>query len=1147
MPRALVTVAAVLLLALLAVAAVLFLRQRDVTDLIPRLHLPARETVHDPAALAAEAEAQRAPAAATTATPAAPTRTRADRRPAQLRIHGRVERDPRLPIAGAVLRVIDREVTGGASSSAWPFSGASGVAQVRADAPEHARAELPADGTFDITLDSVGQASELTVQLDHDHYMLPSLPVIDIGDVHGEHDLGTLKTILGALVTGRLVSFAQPSDAEIQVVAEIDMMAPARDPALFAAQIGTSQRQATRASADGVFRLRALAPCPQAYVRVACAEQAGRSIAFPLRAGETREVNVHAQRAATVVVTVRDDAGAALPEANVTLTTTAGALAGRAAVRSGKTDARGEVSLSGLTPGDVRVQVACAGFAAVKETKTLDAGTQSWTYALGFGAALKGRVATDAGAPIEGARIAFQPAASVPMFGDPTAMLAPETLASLADHARCKSDADGTFTLTGLPASGNVNVIVAHDEYAPKLESGVRVGRTDVNLVLLRRAEVTARVLDGERRTALAAFRVELVAPMAMGMEMSIHNQLVHDAADGRFAVQASPTRVTLRITAAGYGVLEQKLTPDPGARVDLGDLLLPPAASIAGRVVDEQGAPVAGARVRVRRGGVMDSEVFQVMRGGGAASSTSDADGAFVLRDVTPGKLRLLAVHPAFAEAESTRLEVLPGQTHRDVVLTLDHGGTIAGKLLLAPGTRAADWDVYAGSTRGGNVKNASVGGDGAFRIECLAPGTYNVQGMHSTGFSTAMQEAGVGDSDVPDIAKLMKRISQHMVQAQCVVKRGEVTHVELDASALEATGATLLCTVLVGDEPLRDGFLEVRAAGEGGRIVPIDKGRAEISGLRVGDVTLQARTGMGFAAIGDAQTTAIARADEEKEFTLRLAGGVLAGRVVDAQDGQPMRGATVRARRVDAVANASTEFGFALTDAQGEFRFRGLAAGTYTVVADEFLSSDPERASGRIEGLTLAASQRREDLVLRARRGAQITVQVRDGAGAPVVQAMVVLVDADGQPAATLPIAVTDRDGRADFAGLPDGPVRAVARVPHLAPGVSDLSRATSGSELTLDVVLLPGPLVTLRIEDARGQPLAGCRVAVKLGNAADAPWLSSHLLGITGTSAPEFDLGAMPSGTLRLRVEPPSGGGFEVERHVPPGRRAALVVSR
>ena len=36
-----------------------------------------------------------------------------------------------------------------------------------------------------------------------------------------------------------------------------------------------------------------------------------------------------------------------------------------------------------------------------------------------------------------------------------------------------------------------------------------------------------------------------------------------------------------------------------PGAQTDLGDIVLPPVAPISGRVVDDEGAPIAGARVR--------------------------------------------------------------------------------------------------------------------------------------------------------------------------------------------------------------------------------------------------------------------------------------------------------------------------------------------------------------------------------------------------------------------------------------------------------------------------------------------------------------------------------------------------------------------
>jgi protocatechuate 3,4-dioxygenase beta subunit len=396
------------------------------------------------------------------------------------------------------------------------------------------------------------------------------------------------------------------------------------------------------------------------------------------------------------------------------------------------------------------------------------------------------------------------------------------------------------------------------------------------------------------------------------------------------------------------------------------------------------------------------------------------------------------------------------------------------------------------------------------------------------------------MGGGDRPDFTSLFKNVLGSLVQTQCQVRKGETTTVELDATELRTGGSTLVVEVRIGEAPLAEGFLEVGSGGEGGRLTTIEGGKAEIHGLRPGTVTLQVRAGMSFAPLGPPQTTTIAGTGDEVRFTLRLPAGELAGKVVDADRGAPIRGACVRAHRADDVA--TVEVGFVLTSADGSFRFVGLAPGTYSVVADEALSRGTERSGGRVDGLALGAGEVRRDLVLHARTGAQVAVHVRDAAGVPVRHAMVMLVDGEGQPATSLPIAFTDGEGRADLAGLPTGPVRAVARAPSWAPGVSDLRQAAAGGELRLDVALARGTHVHLRLEDRKGQPLAGARVAVRIG---EGPWLSSRFLGGMAGSA-EVDVGTLAPGPVRVRVVEAQGRTFEVDRTIPSGIRATLTIT-
>ncbi|HVU03904.1 MAG TPA: carboxypeptidase regulatory-like domain-containing protein [Polyangiaceae bacterium] len=105
-----------------------------------------------------------------------------------------------------------------------------------------------------------------------------------------------------------------------------------------------------------------------------------------------------------------------------------------------------------------------------------------------------------------------------------------------------------------------------------------------------------------------------------------------------------SPGSIHLRITHPDYAVTELDLTVQSTGRADrsfdLPDVDLPEPGKIAGRVVDSDGNPVAGARVGV---GVVGA----YLPVGALASGTviTKSDGAFELEHVHPGKVEVQAV----------------------------------------------------------------------------------------------------------------------------------------------------------------------------------------------------------------------------------------------------------------------------------------------------------------------------------------------------------------------------------------------------------------------------------------------------------------------------------------------------------------------
>ncbi|HLU37990.1 MAG TPA: carboxypeptidase regulatory-like domain-containing protein, partial [Planctomycetota bacterium] len=355
---------------LAAGVAAFFLLQRD--DPAPDWATPATTPTADPTAPPATLSGGTTDTSRTDAdasTPRAGARTALGERAVHLRIRGRFEADPRLPLSGGVVVVVDREVAGSRRTTG-PFGDAySGLAVLAPHARERGRAEVASDGSFAVEVRTAGEPDQLTVRLDHDHYFLPTLPAIPIGDGSGERDLGSLHPVLGALVIGRLVDFPAPEETTVRLRAEMDMMAPARDPQLFAAQVAGSQRPPVHGRRDGTFALRAVPLTPGANVHAAHGDLIGTSTTFPLTAGETREVTVYAQQATTLLATVRDERGNPVEGAAVEVQATAGAFIGGETARAARTDAAGVAAVRGIVPGDARIHVQCAGFVGARQTE----------------------------------------------------------------------------------------------------------------------------------------------------------------------------------------------------------------------------------------------------------------------------------------------------------------------------------------------------------------------------------------------------------------------------------------------------------------------------------------------------------------------------------------------------------------------------------------------------------------------------------------------------------------------------------------------------------------------------------------------------------------------------------------------------------
>jgi RNA polymerase sigma-70 factor (ECF subfamily) len=314
------------------------------------------------------------------------------------------------------------------------------------------------------------------------------------------------------------------------------------------------------------------------------------------------------------------------------------------------------------------------------------------------------------------------------------------------------TDAEGKFRLDGL-APGEVVIRATHHSRGlfgrtgpTKVSEGVA---TVVRVEATTGAVVTGTVLREDETAAPGAVLRVAIGGVEKGMESLREKALAALEADteahpvgegGVFRVAGlAPGTYTLFAVAEGC-------TPVRGVEVVLaagevrdelrfvfrGERLL------TGRVVDENGSPIEGARITIR-----DMEEARVFHGGGVGAGATDADGRFRVPGLTAPQYRIWAQAPGCPEGVG---EGSPGGP--EVVLRLQRGLAIAGTVTDAesgkplPGIQIRAQFLRAGSINDLEGGSAVTGADGSFRMESLRVGPYRIVVGDTQGVSPYVPE---------------------------------------------------------------------------------------------------------------------------------------------------------------------------------------------------------------------------------------------------------------------------------------------------------------------------------------------------------------------------------------------------------------------
>jgi uncharacterized GH25 family protein len=489
-----------------------------------------------------------------------------------------------------------------------------------------------------------------------------------------------------------------------------------------------------------------------------------------------------------------------------------------------------------------------------------------------------------------------------------------------------RSEANGAFSFDGVPAGNKYTLRATKTGFAADEEGPIVVeagtDRGDLELKLDAGASIAFRLVTADD-VPVKDVDVKLTAQggprrrgMAMGGGSDVDRDKVTAQGDGKFLVKAlEPGTFDLTLAPPDFADISKPAVKlKSGETVDLGTLRVKESKSIAGRIVDATGQPVAGATV---------SGLWFEGTSGRSRDTKSNAEGRYRLSGLTDEPLRNLWVRAeGFATGE--REGATPGDTAVDFYL--QRTGSIVGKVVLPGGGVPAAFRVQAsaeakeGQERPGfRITMRAAGRDeekfftdpsGHFRLDDVEPGTVTITAVADGKSPARKTGVTVGPDQVADIGTLTLEDGKTL--------RGRVIAAKDDAPI---AGATVALSQPQGFGRMMGNDLPAAMAVSG-----ID-GRFEVSGLETRTYAIDANQPEYSSNSGRVEIPADR---EPEEFVIHLSkGGTVTGQVRDAAK-QPVPNAQVLLLSPGRGMEPQT----ASAGVDGRYSFEKITPGDYTII---------------------------------------------------------------------------------------------------------------------------------------------------------------------------------------------------------------------
>ncbi len=516
------------------------------------------------------------------------------------------------------------------------------------------------------------------------------------------------------------------------------------------------------------------------------------------------------------------------------------------------TDAQGRFLLQGLRPGPVFLgQVKAAGYADKSATAMM--GQTGWGE-VKAGETLHVDVALESGGSVTGKVTTMRDGASVPVAGAQVSVMPWSFQAAFTGWGTATTSEDGTYRVDGVPVNTEFSVSAGAPGFVSPnpMDEGSRakmpeVGGVVTKDVVLTSAGSVAGVVRNGKGVPVPGARVRTrIAPQGPGggrggmrsmfrqFMPGASNAVVLTDEEGRYRIDSVPSDERSIVEAEADEFVpgeSEPFTVRPG-EVATADVTVQGGATLRGRVIDDHGAVVAGARVRT---GHLDPDVdlatlqgFRADRYLDARVQSSDRDGWYEVTKIPAGRTLVKVEADGYVTYYRHDLMVQPDQLLENHMITLVKGETISGTV------RGEDGKPIVGAavgvtkaenpTRGGGGQPAAnTAGDGTveptmfdqtdaqgkFTVENIPPGsTYTVVVWFAPGYR------GFGQGDE---AAIKRGVGTGSHDTELVLKKAEAGDFGMPGTPRPPG---------TGGAGMGGGVMPLPPAGMGGGTVPVPPG---------------------------------------------------------------------------------------------------------------------------------------------------------------------------------------------------------------------------------------------------------------------------------------------------------------------------------